>query len=225
MRCGLFGKHVFSFGLLLAIALTALPAPGGSAQQVEAAGMPTVIAADSQSDTIVVTVRAGDTLSSIARRYNTTVYTLVQLNQIRNPNRIYAGQRLRVPAPAGSTQSNPVRISFPSGGVATTVRGTVTWPNQSCYVVRAQAGQHMTVAVTSSAQVANFLITSLRDNTPLKRLENEDRTWTATLPVSGDYLICVATPAGTHSYDLSVSIPPVSSNSAPIRIRFPAGGT
>ncbi len=101
----------------------------------------------------------------------------------------------------------------------------MTWPNQSCYVVRAQAGQHMTVAVTSSAQVANFLITSLRDNTPLKRLENEDRTWTAKLPVSGDYLICVATPAGTHSYDLAVSIPPVSSDSAPIRIRFPAGGT
>ncbi len=82
MTFGLFGKHVFSFGLLLAVALTALPAPGGSAQRVEAAGMPTVIAANNQSDTIIVTVRAGDTLSSIARRYNTTVYTLVQLNQI-----------------------------------------------------------------------------------------------------------------------------------------------
>ncbi len=81
MTFGLFGKHVFSFGLLLAVALTALPAPGGSAQRVEAAGMPTVIVANNQSDTIIVTVRAGDTLSSIARRYNTTVYTLVQPNQ------------------------------------------------------------------------------------------------------------------------------------------------
>ncbi len=113
VRLSLFSKRVFYFGLLLAVALTALPALGGSTQRVEAAPMPTVVTANQQSDTIIYTVRAGDTLSSIARRYNTTVYTLMQLNRIQNPNRIYVGQRLRVPAPAGGTQTNPVRISFP----------------------------------------------------------------------------------------------------------------
>jgi Ni/Co efflux regulator RcnB len=36
-------------------------------------------------------IRKGDTLSQIARRNHTTVRELVNLNNIRNPNRIYAG--------------------------------------------------------------------------------------------------------------------------------------
>lgn len=42
------------------------------------------------------TVRRGDTLGAIARRYRTTVARLVSLNRIRNPNRIYPGQKLEV---------------------------------------------------------------------------------------------------------------------------------
>lgn len=42
------------------------------------------------------TVKAGDTLSAIAKKYNTTVDKLVKLNNIKNANLIYAGQRLRV---------------------------------------------------------------------------------------------------------------------------------
>ena len=49
-------------------------------------------------------VRFGDTLMKIARRYGTTVQALVQLNNIRNPNRIYAGQIIKVPVKSpGST--------------------------------------------------------------------------------------------------------------------------
>ncbi|HEY64347.1 MAG TPA: LysM peptidoglycan-binding domain-containing protein [Caldilineae bacterium] len=42
-------------------------------------------------------VRPGDTLYSIARRYNTTVATLQRLNHLSNPNLIRVGQRLIVP--------------------------------------------------------------------------------------------------------------------------------
>ena len=41
-------------------------------------------------------VKKGDTLSSIAKKYKTTVNTLVKLNNIENPNLIYAGQVLRI---------------------------------------------------------------------------------------------------------------------------------
>lgn len=41
-------------------------------------------------------VRRGDTLSSIAKRYGVSVQYLVNLNGIRNPNLIYAGQLLKV---------------------------------------------------------------------------------------------------------------------------------
>lgn len=42
-------------------------------------------------------VRPGDTLYRIARRYGTTVAILAALNNIRNVNLIYAGQRLLIP--------------------------------------------------------------------------------------------------------------------------------
>ena len=42
------------------------------------------------------TVRSGDTLSAIAKRYNTTVNKLASLNNIENPNLIFVGQKIRV---------------------------------------------------------------------------------------------------------------------------------
>lgn len=51
---------------------------------------------------ICVTVAYGDTLSAIARLFNTTVNEIASLNNISNPNRIYPGQRLYIRV-AGST--------------------------------------------------------------------------------------------------------------------------
>ena len=50
-------------------------------------------------------VKPGDTLSKIALAHNTTVAELARLNHIRNPNLIYAGQRLIIPGlePTGPT--------------------------------------------------------------------------------------------------------------------------
>jgi hypothetical protein len=42
-------------------------------------------------------VHWGDTLARIAWRYGTSFYYLAWVNHLRNPNRIYAGQYLRVP--------------------------------------------------------------------------------------------------------------------------------
>jgi len=42
------------------------------------------------------TVKSGETLSGIAKSFNTTVPALVKLNGIKNPNLIYAGTSIRV---------------------------------------------------------------------------------------------------------------------------------
>ena len=42
-------------------------------------------------------VRRGDTLSSIARRYGTTMRALAQANPVANPNRLRVGQVLVIP--------------------------------------------------------------------------------------------------------------------------------
>lgn len=44
-------------------------------------------------------VRYGDTLAGIAARFGTTVQALVAANNIFNPNHIFAGQVLHIPAP------------------------------------------------------------------------------------------------------------------------------
>jgi len=43
------------------------------------------------------TVRCGDTLSGIAWRFGVNMWSIANANGIRNPNRIYAGQRLYIP--------------------------------------------------------------------------------------------------------------------------------
>ena len=48
-------------------------------------------------------VRPGETLSSIASRYRTSVSRLVAVNDLSNPNFIAAGQRLRVPGRGGNS--------------------------------------------------------------------------------------------------------------------------
>lgn len=49
------------------------------------------------------TVAKGDTLSEIAQKYGTTVDTLAQLNGIKDPNLIIAGQVLKLPGAQGFT--------------------------------------------------------------------------------------------------------------------------
>ena len=65
---------------------------------------PTAYAAPSSHPRIHI-VRWGENLYRIARYYGTTVEAIATANSIANPNRIYAGQRLRIPGatmpPAG----------------------------------------------------------------------------------------------------------------------------
>lgn len=42
------------------------------------------------------TVRSGETLSSIARKYKTTVSKIIKLNNLKNPDRLSIGRKLRV---------------------------------------------------------------------------------------------------------------------------------
>ena len=47
--------------------------------------------------TVNYTVKAGDTLFSVARAYNTTVSNILKFNRIPDPNLIHAGQAIVIP--------------------------------------------------------------------------------------------------------------------------------
>ena len=52
-------------------------------------------------------VRRGETVASIAYRYGTSVSAIASLNGLRNPNLIYAGQRLKIPTGGSSGGGAP----------------------------------------------------------------------------------------------------------------------
>lgn len=199
---GITNPNLIRVGQTLTVRATATPTPGSPT------ATPTTAA------TTVYVVQRGDTLSAIARRFGTTTTVLIRLNGLTSANYIYVGQRLRVPGPAGSEEPAPTRINFAPGSTAATVTGTVTFPNRVCYVLGAQAGQTLNVTITSPGELANFLVraadASVNGGVPLKRLESEARTVALELPVTGDYIICVATPEGTVNFSLTVAIPVVS---------------
>jgi membrane-bound lytic murein transglycosylase D len=55
-------------------------------------------------------VRSGETLSGIARRHGTSVSAIVRANNLRSRNRIYKGQRLKIPQ-RGAPSRPPVAVA------------------------------------------------------------------------------------------------------------------
>lgn len=85
------------------------PAEGTAVAEVTATTEPAATAVVPPAEpsegtgTVWHTVQQGETLSSIARRYGTSWQTIAQANGIVNPNQIYVGQKLKIPASTGST--------------------------------------------------------------------------------------------------------------------------
>jgi membrane-bound lytic murein transglycosylase D len=77
--------------LLLPEASAALAGPAPTATEV------------ARERTRFYVVKSGDALSDIARRVDVSVQTLVALNQLRNPDSLYEGQRLRLTAETAPT--------------------------------------------------------------------------------------------------------------------------
>ena len=88
-----------------------------------------ISASASETKLICVTVAYGDTLTGIAKLFNTTVADIVRLNAIANPNRIYPGQRLylRVAAstPVACCDTYVVRRGDTLSGIAARFGTTV----------------------------------------------------------------------------------------------------
>lgn len=72
---------------------------------------------------ITYTVKAGDTLSEIAMKYGTTYQELARINNIANPNLIYAGQVIKINGTAETTYT--VKSGDTLSGIAS--RYGTTW--------------------------------------------------------------------------------------------------
>lgn len=77
---------------------------------------PTLDVATHSQKTSPYTVERGDTLSAIAHRYGTDAGAIAQTNDLRNPDLIYSGQKLALPA--GAAQNYPVRAGDTMSSIA-----------------------------------------------------------------------------------------------------------
>lgn len=75
-------------------------------KEIEAKGLSCVIVTKSgkpigtdavATSHLVYVVKSGDTLDIIAKKYNTTYQELARYNDISNPNKIYVGQKIKIP--------------------------------------------------------------------------------------------------------------------------------
>lgn len=71
---------------------------------------------------VIYTVKRGDNLWNLSRKYGTTVQSIAQLNHIQNPNLIYPGQRLRIPVNMDLNTSTMIQNSS-----YTVKRGDTLW--------------------------------------------------------------------------------------------------
>lgn len=91
----------------------AAPAASAPEKPVAPAAAPAAPAPEAAAKTSGYTVAAGDNLTSIAKKFNTTVSALLAANsQIKNPNLIYAGAQLTMPS---GTSVTPTPFTIPSG--------------------------------------------------------------------------------------------------------------
>ncbi|MGE7762090.1 GH25 family lysozyme [Peribacillus sp. NPDC097895] len=73
------------------------------------------------TSTTTYTVKEGDTLSVIAKKYNTTVKSLVSINGIKNPDKIKIGLKLKVNGSVSSTNSNKMYHTVKSGDIVSSL--------------------------------------------------------------------------------------------------------
>lgn len=112
-------------------------------------------------------IQPGDTLSSIASRYNTTVRALAAENGITNTEQIYWGQRIRIPAaqpqddsptpePTGSAAPTEAATVIPATSTETQVPTSESSPT-AIETLEAAATQAAPIATFSYGIEANLL--------------------------------------------------------------------
>jgi len=105
------GKLIFSMLALLIIAMLAWPSATNASPV-------------SQTTSTTHVVKRGETLSSIASKYGVSVGAIEAANNLYNPNLIFAGMILRIPASTTSYSPSRSSSTYTSGRSSTSSRST-----------------------------------------------------------------------------------------------------
>lgn len=98
-----------------------------------------------------VTVKAGDTVSELAQKYNTTVNTIQQLNNLSNPNLIFVGQQLKV----NNDNNGQAVAQQNTNNNAQVAQQQATSQNTQAQASTQQAAQQQSASQNTQAQASN----------------------------------------------------------------------
>lgn len=174
-------------------------------------GFTAATVATANADT--VTVNAGDTLSHIALRNNTTVEALQQLNNLENINLIFPGQKIEVGGQTQTVEQTPVVVAQPAQADQTqqvaqaqaAVEAQQAAQAQAVAQAQAQAQQAaQAAAVQQAAQGQSYTVTQQpTTSTAGNGDETAAREWIAGKESGGSYTVTNGQYIG--KYQLSAS--------------------
>lgn len=95
------------------------------------------------------------------------------------------------------------RVQFKRGSSSTTLTGKVSIALPDTYVVGARAGQVMTIQLTAPRKAVTFLVSSPQSR---NLLADNTRSWTGTLPETGDYTIIIGGDERGGTYSMTITI-------------------
>lgn len=133
------------------------------------------------------------------------------------------------PLPTPGAGVPPTRIQFAPGATSVTVPGTVPASSSKSYILRALAGQTMSVALTPASAPA-YLVIWGEDGSVLLRGDWQAMEFSDELTLTQDYTIAVhsSDSSSAVSYTLKVTIPPLEDAGGDVpamRIQFAPGAT
>ena len=168
------------------------------------AGQTMMVSLDSPQGDVFLTIYGVDDGQPLVRSAAGATYWQGQLP---------ATQDYMILAVAGGEATNfslqviiPYIIKFAPGGTSAVVEGNVRAGSIIRYLLRAQAGQTMTVNITSPNMDVLLTIYGLDDGQPLVRSVSGATSWTGTLPATQDYVIDAVSVGGDTSFTLGVTI-------------------
>ena len=103
----------------------------------------------------------------------------------------------------GETKPAFRRLEFKRGSSSTTVQGRVSIALPDTFLLGARAGQVMTVQLTAPRKSVKFMVMTSKTT---QLLAGNTRSWTGTLPETGDYHIVVDADEKPSTYTMTVTI-------------------
>ncbi len=100
----------------------------------------------------------------------------------------------------------PARIQFKAGAVSSFVAGKAGAHRNNTYVLRAMAGQTMSVNIVSPQNKVLLTVYGLSDGQPLVRSASDATSWSGQLPATQDYVIVAVNTGEACDYTLQVGV-------------------